>query len=135
MRLHTGELRNAGSRKSPSIPLSCSGWVLAPTSKLAQFDAVQVKHWACLFLIALSVSSQGDEMPPLTNKATGVHQQGRVLWHELFTDSPGRALRFYKGLFGWQSQKVSLGGEVLTMLWNQGRPIGAVIERDREELE
>ena len=35
---------------------------------------------------------------------------GKAIWHDLVTENPAAAERFYKGLFGWSFQKAGRGG-------------------------
>lgn len=80
-----------------------------------------------------SCSNVSINLPPITESATGNHQPGRVIWHDLLTPDLNAAKQFYGELFGWQFktvpmfQGVSNSGSYTLILLN-GSPIGGLID-------
>lgn len=73
------------------------------------------------------------DLPPVTETPTGVHETGRVIWHDLLTTTPEASRRFYGELFGWTFEvpriHIGLGGEEDYMLIrHNGRLIGGMID-------
>ncbi len=73
------------------------------------------------------------DLPPVTETPTGVHETGRVIWHDLLTTTPEASRRFYGELFGWTFEvpriHIGLGGEKDYMLIrHNGRLIGGMID-------
>lgn len=57
---------------------------------------------------------------------------GKVVWHDLLTEDPTAARRFYAGLFGWTFRDVALGrGQSYTVIEHDGRIIGGLIDARR----
>jgi len=56
---------------------------------------------------------------------------GKFVWHDLLTDDPAAARRFYAGLFGWGFEKTShpQGGEY-TLILRDGRYVGGMVRVD-----
>jgi predicted enzyme related to lactoylglutathione lyase len=54
---------------------------------------------------------------------------GKVVWHDLLTEDPAAARRFYGGLFGWSFRDVDIGGgQTYTVIEHNGRGIGGLVD-------
>lgn len=66
--------------------------------------------------------------PPIDG-AGAVRLPGKVVWHDLLTEDPAAAKRFYGGLFGWSFRDVDLGaGQTYTVIEHGGRGIGGLVD-------
>ncbi len=54
---------------------------------------------------------------------------GKVVWHDLITDTPAASERFYGELFGWTFEPVP--GVNYTLIRHDGRAIGGLVDQDR----
>lgn len=90
-----------------------------------------------LILIALALTAAGCgtiavTLPPVTESPTGLHNDGRVVWHDLLTTTPEASRKFYGELFGWTFERpamhVGIGGDDDYMLIrHNGELIGGVV--------
>ncbi len=65
-------------------------------------------------------------LPPVSADATGTRLPGKVIWHDLVTEDPAAAKRFYGGLFGWKFKAVE-GGDY-TLIMHDGLAIGGLVD-------
>lgn len=66
-------------------------------------------------------------IPPIDTTGTQP-LPGKVVWHDLLTEDPTAARRFYADLFGWTFRDVSLGrGQSYTVIEHDGRIIGGLV--------
>ncbi|WP_066052953.1 VOC family protein [Halioglobus sp. HI00S01] len=54
---------------------------------------------------------------------------GKVIWHELLTDTPAETERFYAELLGWEFRSLPHANLNYRMIYNEGRPIGGLIDQ------
>lgn len=67
-------------------------------------------------------------IPPIDTASTQP-KPGKVVWHDLLTEDPSAAQRFYSGLFGWTFHDVGLGrGQRYTIIEHEGRAIGGLVD-------
>ena len=71
-------------------------------------------------------------LPPVTESPTGLHNDGRVVWHDLLTTTPEASRRFYAELFGWTFERprlhIGVGGDDDYMLIrHNGELIGGMV--------
>ncbi len=70
-------------------------------------------------------------IPPLETAGTQ-SIPGKVVWHDLLTEDPTAARRFYAGLFGWTFRDGGLGrGQRYTVIEHEGRVIGGLVDARR----
>ena len=70
-------------------------------------------------------------IPPIDTAGTQP-MPGKVIWHDLLTEDPAAARRFYGGLFGWHFRQVGLGlGQNYTVIEHNGRVIGGLVDGRR----
>ena len=66
-------------------------------------------------------------LPAITEEATGARLAGKIVWHDLITHTPDASKRFYRELFGWEFQELSLD-------FAAGRTVNYSLIRHRGEL-
>ena len=64
-----------------------------------------------------AISSGSDRLP------------GKMIWHELLTDTPAETERFYAELLGWEFRSLPHTNLNYRMIYNEGRPIGGLIDQ------
>ena len=70
-------------------------------------------------------------IPPVDTAGTQP-MPGKVVWHDLLSEDPVAARRFYGGLFGWKFRQVGLGlGQNYTVIEHNGRVIGGLVDGRR----
>ena len=79
-------------------------------------------------------------MPALTEKPTAANLPGKVVWHDLVTDTPEESKQFYGELFGWEfvdaSATSSLGSDIdYTLIRLNGRLIGGLVDQSQLDTE
>ena len=62
---------------------------------------------------------------------SGRHLPGKMVWHELLTDTPHETQQFYTGLFGWEFRALPDARLNYTIIYNRGRAIGGMIDQTR----
>ena len=80
------------------------------------------------------------DLPAISETATGKHDSGRVVWHDLITTTPDASRRFYEELFGWtfESPGIDLGfGGVdsYMLIRHDGRLIGGMVDANSMNAE
>ena len=53
-------------------------------------------------IVLVACSSMSINMPAVTESPTDTRLAGKIIWHELLTDTPAESRRFYSELFGWE---------------------------------
>jgi predicted enzyme related to lactoylglutathione lyase len=87
-------------------------------------------------LLACGVGCTAINLPPVTDAPTNTHLPGKVIWHELITDTPEASEAFYTELFGWEFESVGIGfGSIASanykLIRHNGRLIGGMIDQNR----
>ena len=90
-------------------------------------------HVVLLALIAGGCATVTTNLPAVTDAPTGNHYEGRVIWHDLLTNTPAESRKFYAELFGWEFEKPGLdlgfGDESSYMLIrHDGQLIGGMVD-------
>jgi predicted enzyme related to lactoylglutathione lyase len=70
-------------------------------------------------------------LPPVAGEAGGNRLPGKVVWHDLLTDTPAASRAFYAELFGWQFENIPLPGVNYTLIRHQGEVIGGMVDQTR----
>lgn len=73
------------------------------------------------------------DLPPITDAPTGARHNGRIVWHDLLTNTPAESRKFYSELFGWEFEKpgidIGFGDESSYMLIrHNGNLIGGMVD-------
>ena len=83
-------------------------------------------------LLLVGCGTLAIDLPPVSETSTGIHDTGRVVWHDLLTTTPEASRRFYGELFGWTFETpgihVGLGSdEDYMLIRHNGRLIGGML--------
>lgn len=91
-----------------------------------------------IFSLALVIGCAGltPELPSITASPTGARLPGKVVWHDLISDTPEESKKFYSELFGWEFESVgaTLGfgnDDSYALIRNRGRLIGGMIDANQ----
>ena len=73
------------------------------------------------------------DLPAITDSPTGARHVGKIVWHDLLTNTPAESRKFYGELFGWEFEKpgidLGFGDESSYMLIrHNGKLIGGMID-------
>ncbi len=94
---------------------------------------MNTQRWIVLlsFTLALGACASQFSVPPITRSATGEHLPGKIIWHDLLTDTPVRTQVFYTELFGWKFEALPDKGINYMLIRHQGELIGGMIDQNR----
>lgn len=96
---------------------------------------------ALAVLFVSGCATVAPDLPAITEAPTMERVSGRVVWHDLLTNTPAESQRFYGELFGWQFEKppsgIGIGADDSYMLIrHNGELIGGMLDvniLDRDE--
>jgi len=88
---------------------------------------------ALLILLVAGCAAVSINLPPITEEASDVHLNGKVVWRDLLTNTPEESQRFYGQLFGWEFEQQGLdigivGSGGYTLIRHHGRLIGGIVD-------
>jgi predicted enzyme related to lactoylglutathione lyase len=87
-----------------------------------------------LVFLLISAGCSSVKLPAITDTPTNSSLPGKVVWHDLITDTPEESKRFYQELFGWQFEEVGIGSSSsinYTLIRLNGRLIGGMVDQTR----
>lgn len=92
-------------------------------------------------LLAVGCTAITVNLPPITETPTDERHSGKVVWHDLLTNTPEASRRFYGELFGWEFEqpRVFIGvgsGDSYMLIRHNGKLIGGMVDTnalDRKE--
>lgn len=87
--------------------------------------------WSPLLLplLLLAGCSGLSEVPPITAAPSTEHHPGKFVRHDLLSEDPAAAQRFYADLFDWDFESIATRGDGAYILIRQhGRPIGGIVD-------
>jgi len=84
----------------------------------------------------VACSTVGIRLPAVTDTPTNHQETGRIIWHDLISDTPVASRRFYETLFGWEFEPVGglfgLGSDdAYSLIRHNGRLIGGMVDQAR----
>jgi predicted enzyme related to lactoylglutathione lyase len=82
-------------------------------------------------LALLSCTAMDINVPAISDEADSAHLPGKVVWHELLTDTPEQSLTFYSELFGWEFESLADTRLNYMTIRHQGVLIGGMIDQTR----
>ncbi len=90
--------------------------------------------WPLFVLVAGCASIVN--LPPVTDAPTNTSLPGKIIWHELITDTVAESEAFYSELFGWEFESIGIGfGSVAStnykLIRSNGRLIGGLIDQNQ----
>ena len=84
-----------------------------------------------LALVITACASTRFDIPPLAAPGEGSALPGKIVWHDLLTDTPDETMAFYGGLFGWTFEPLGVPGANYTLIRHRGRLIGGMVDQNR----
>ena len=89
-----------------------------------------------VFAVVAGCTSFAVNMPAVTDDPTGARLPGKVVWHDLLTDTPKESKRFYGELFGWEFQELGIDLGFFrtvnyTLIRHNGELIGGMVDQTR----
>jgi predicted enzyme related to lactoylglutathione lyase len=95
---------------------------------------VNVKQ--CIYLLVLSLTQLACattqiDLPSLTTSGQGGNLPGKVIWHDLLSDTPGETRVFYSQLFGWEFTSLDSMGGNYEIISHGGKAIGGMVDQTR----
>jgi predicted enzyme related to lactoylglutathione lyase len=75
-------------------------------------------------------------LPSVTDRPTNLSLSGKIVWHDLISDTPEASERFYSELFGWEFEPVGkafgLGDDInYSLIRHNGRLIGGMVNENK----
>lgn len=85
-------------------------------------------------LIAAGCATTTANLPAISETPTGDQPTGRIVWHDLITDTPAESRKFYGELFGWEFETpataVGVGGaDSYWLIRHNGELIGGMVDQ------
>ena len=71
------------------------------------------------------------DVPALVAPGEGSALPGKIVWHDLLSDTPDQTMAFYGALFGWEFEPLDVIGANYTLIRHQGRLIGGMVDQNR----
>ena len=86
-----------------------------------------------LALLIAGCASLSPDLPSITDTPTGLRHTGKIVWHDLLTNTPAESRKFYGELFGWEFEKpgidIGFGSDDSYMLIrHDGNLIGGMVD-------
>jgi len=82
-----------------------------------------------VLLLLAGCATLAPNLPAITDAPTGSRTNGRVVWHDLLTNTPDESRRFYSELFGWDFERPGIGGpRGYELIRHDGRLIGGMVD-------
>lgn len=86
-----------------------------------------------LAVILAGCATVNIDLPSITDAPTNERHAGKVVWHDLLTNTPAESRKFYGELFGWDFEKpgidIGIGGDSAYMLIrHDGQLIGGMVD-------
>ncbi|MFD1316263.1 VOC family protein [Namhaeicola litoreus] len=94
-----------------------------------------IKFYLTLVLVGVLVMSCARiDYPSISSNPTNNYQYGQVIWHDLITPNPEKAMEFYASMFGWTYETLGKeGSQQYHVIYNNGKAIGGIIELNATE--
>ncbi len=83
-------------------------------------------RFACAILLLTMIGCTSLNLPSVTTAVTDARLPGKVIWHDLVTEDPAAAQRFYGDLFGWTFKAVP--GMDYSIITHRGQAIGGMVD-------
>jgi hypothetical protein len=84
-----------------------------------------------ILILVLGACASQFSVPPVTRSATGEHLPGKIIWHDLLSDTPVRTEVFYSELFGWEFEALADKSINYTLIRHNGKLIGGMVDQNR----
>ncbi|MEP0203875.1 MAG: VOC family protein [Halioglobus sp.] len=83
----------------------------------------------CVLLLLGACAGTQFSVPAIPHGADGQRLAGKVIWHDLVSDTPAASEAFFSGLFGWEFQSLSLTGANYSLIKHKGQLIGGMVDQ------
>ena len=80
--------------------------------------------------LAACASTQFD-IPAISPPGKGEALPGKIVWHDLISDTPQQTREFYGELFGWEFDDLAIVGANYALIRHRGRVIGGLVDQNR----
>jgi predicted enzyme related to lactoylglutathione lyase len=88
-----------------------------------------------IFLTALAIAgcaAVAPNLPAITDAPTGTRDSGRIVWHDLLTNTPEESKAFYSELFGWEFERPTMiSSGAYYLIRHNGILIGGMVDANR----
>ena len=79
-------------------------------------------------------------LPAITEQTSNTQLEGKIIWHDLITDTPQLTQEFYQSLFGWEFEELSLAGGLFgkvnyTLIRHNGKLIGGMVDQTKLQVQ
>lgn len=81
-------------------------------------------------LLAACAATRFD-VPALSQPGQGASLPGKIVWHDLLTDTPSDTKAFYGELFEWTFEPIDVIGANYTLIRHKGRLIGGMVDQNQ----
>ena len=101
-------------------------------SQVTSLSKTNIQTLLIAILVAGCATITAD-LPPITDTPTEARHNGRIVWHDLLTNTPAKSRKFYGELFGWEFEKpgidIGFGDESSYMLIrHNGNLVGGMVD-------
>jgi predicted enzyme related to lactoylglutathione lyase len=84
-------------------------------------------------LLAAGCAAVTVNLPSITETPTDERHNGKVVWHDLLTNTPEASRHFYAELFGWEFEQPRVfigvgGGDSYMLIRHNGKLIGGIVD-------
>lgn len=92
--------------------------------------------WILTALLVAACSTVPVNLPSVTAQPTNNRSPGKIIWHDLLTDTPKESQRFYEELFGWEFERIgpnfgAIASANYMLIRHDGQLIGGMIDESR----
>ena len=85
-----------------------------------------------LLVLVAGCAGIAPNLPAITETPTGIRDDGRIVWHDLLTNTPEASRRFYSELFGWEFERPTMiSSGAYYLIRHNGRLIGGMVDANR----
>lgn len=84
-----------------------------------------------LSLLLAACATTRFDLPPVAGADSSDTLPGKIIWHDLLSDTPQLTEAFYAGLFGWEFEPLGVIGANYTLIRHRGKLIGGMVDQNR----
>jgi len=84
-----------------------------------------------MVILLLGACATQFNMPPVTRSADGTHLPGKIIWHDLLSDTPEQTRAFYTQLFDWEFESLPDKSINYMLIHHRGELIGGMVDQNR----
>jgi predicted enzyme related to lactoylglutathione lyase len=92
----------------------------------------KITGFIAVALFVAGCAAMAPDLPSITDAPTGNRDNGRIVWHDLLTNTPDESRRFYSELFGWEFElPTMISSGAYYLIRHNGRLIGGMVDANR----